>query len=248
MNHDSDGWSDLKCSPSRPIFPTGSPRRNWWECQFERFARTFLFSLLFVGSSSFLCTWCWTRLCLLIDWLVDGGTVLVVLYLMDNNEKTSWMILFSQGTGLCIEAWKITKAVGQSLSSFSPCVFSNDETDSLRCWVDVAVVPATVGFLPYTLSITDKHVLSEEELKTQEYDQLAFRWVSYVRHPVSPFFFLFFSMRGVGRELIPICCLCLSRWPFLPSLDILSILWCTMNIEDGTALSSVLWRVSSSKF
>lgn len=24
-------------------------------------------------------------------------------------------------------------------------------------------------------------MLSEEELKTQEYDQLAFRWVSYVR-------------------------------------------------------------------
>lgn len=120
---------------------------------------------------------------------------------MDNNEKTSWMILFSQGTGLCIEAWKITKAVGQSLSSFSPCVFSNDETDSLRCRVDVAVVPATVGFLPYTLSITDKHVLSEEELKTQEYDQLAFRWVSYVRRPVSSFFLSLFLHAGCGQGI-----------------------------------------------
>mgnify|MGYP001611304424 FL=1 len=57
--------------------------------------------------------------------------------------------------GLAIEAWKITKAV------------------------DIKVVPSPTTWYPYTLDITDKHVLSEDELKTQQYDKLAFRYVSY---------------------------------------------------------------------
>jgi Cleft lip and palate transmembrane protein 1 (CLPTM1) len=35
--------------------------------------------------------------------------VIIFLYLLDN--ETSWMILFSSGTGLCIEFWKIGKAM-----------------------------------------------------------------------------------------------------------------------------------------
>ena len=34
-----------------------------------------------------------------------------MLYLLDNNTETSWMIVFGQGIGIVIEAWKITKAV-----------------------------------------------------------------------------------------------------------------------------------------
>lgn len=72
------------------------------------------------------------------------------------------MILFGSGTGVLIEAWKVTKAV------------------------DISVVPAAPGAVfPYKLDIkgvsfllyavvlvlsssTDKHVLSEDEKKTQE--------------------------------------------------------------------------------
>ncbi|XP_006456744.1 hypothetical protein AGABI2DRAFT_154242 [Agaricus bisporus var. bisporus H97] len=86
--------------------------------------------------------------------------VVVLLYLIDNNENTSWMILMGSGVGALIEAWKITKAV------------------------DIKVVPAPAGsLLPYKLDIKDKHVLSEDEKKTQEYDRLAFRYVSYVAIP-----------------------------------------------------------------
>lgn len=70
------------------------------------------------------------------------------------------MILFSQGFGLLIEAWKITKAV------------------------DIKLIPSTAGVLPYKLEITDKHVLSEDELKTQEYDRLAFKYVSWGTTPL----------------------------------------------------------------
>ncbi|KAF7355746.1 Cleft lip and palate associated transmembrane protein [Mycena sanguinolenta] len=86
--------------------------------------------------------------------------LIILLYLIDNNENTSWMILFGSGTGVLIEAWKITKAV------------------------DITVVRAPAGsMLPYKLDIKDKHVLSEDEKKTQEYDKLAFKYVSWVAIP-----------------------------------------------------------------
>jgi hypothetical protein len=85
----------------------------------------------------------------------------VLLYLIDNNENTSWMILMGSGMGVVIEAWKITKAV------------------------DISVIAAPSGSkLPYMLSIKDKHVLSDDEKKTQEYDKLAFRIVSYFTIPL----------------------------------------------------------------
>jgi hypothetical protein len=37
--------------------------------------------------------------------------LVIFLYLMDNNEDTSWMILIGQGISLAIEVWKIKKAV-----------------------------------------------------------------------------------------------------------------------------------------
>lgn len=86
--------------------------------------------------------------------------IVILLYLIDNNENTSWMILMGSGMGVLIEAWKITKAV------------------------DIRVIPSPAGsLLPYKLDIKDKHVLSEDEKKTQEYDKLAFRYVSWVAIP-----------------------------------------------------------------
>ncbi|KAH9948341.1 cleft lip and palate associated transmembrane protein [Amylocystis lapponica] len=86
--------------------------------------------------------------------------IIILLYLIDNNEQTSWMILMSSGVGVLIEAWKITKAV------------------------DIRLAPAPPGsMLPYKLDIRDKHVLSEDEKKTQEYDKLAFRYVTWVTIP-----------------------------------------------------------------
>lgn len=85
--------------------------------------------------------------------------IIILLYLIDNNEQTSWMILMGSGMGVLVEAWKITKAV------------------------DIKIVPASGGWLPYKIEVRDKHVLSEDEKKTQEYDKLAFRYVSWVTIP-----------------------------------------------------------------
>ncbi|KAI0787148.1 cleft lip and palate transmembrane protein 1-domain-containing protein [Irpex lacteus] len=74
----------------------------------------------------------------------------------------SWKVCISRGClwTLLTRLFKITKAV------------------------DIAIRPAPAGsLLPYKLEITDKHVLSEDEKKTQEYDKLAFRYVSYVTIP-----------------------------------------------------------------
>lgn len=84
----------------------------------------------------------------------------ILLYLIDSSEETNAMILLSSGIGLLIEAWKITKAV------------------------DISIQPAPGRALPYRLSIKDKHVLSEDEKKTQEYDALAFRYVAWAGAPI----------------------------------------------------------------
>ena len=85
----------------------------------------------------------------------------IFLYLIDNNENTSWMILFGQGMGIAIEAWKITKTV------------------------NVRVRPSPPGsYIPYTIVFEDKHVLSETEKKTEEYDEIAFKYLTWVAIPL----------------------------------------------------------------
>ncbi|KAL1311141.1 hypothetical protein AAFC00_001343 [Neodothiora populina] len=86
---------------------------------------------------------------------------IIFLYLLDNNENTSWMILFGQGMGIAIEAWKITKSV------------------------DVRVRPTPEGsLLPYRVVFEDKHKLSDVEKKTQEYDEIAFKYLYIVAVPL----------------------------------------------------------------
>ncbi|KAL9101914.1 MAG: hypothetical protein Q9163_002880 [Psora crenata] len=85
----------------------------------------------------------------------------IFLYLMDNSDGTSWMILLGQGMGILLEAWKITKTV------------------------DVRVRPAGQGsWLPYKVTFEDKHKLSETEEKTKEYDEIAFRYLYLVAIPL----------------------------------------------------------------
>lgn len=86
---------------------------------------------------------------------------IIFLYLVDNSDGTSWMILFGQGMGILLEAWKITKTV------------------------DVRVRPTGPGsLLPYKITFEDKHQLSETEKKTQEYDKIAFRYLYMVGVPL----------------------------------------------------------------
>lgn len=86
---------------------------------------------------------------------------IIFLYLLDNNENTSWMILLGQGIGILIEAWKITRTV------------------------NVRLRPAPSGsVVPYTVKFEDKHQLSETEKRTQEYDQIAFKYLYRVAIPL----------------------------------------------------------------
>ena len=83
--------------------------------------------------------------------------LVIFLYLVDNSEGTSWMILASQGFGIVVEAWKITKTVDVRLRAPEPT--------------------STFSFLPYVVVFEDKYKLSETEKKTQEYDQIAFKYL-----------------------------------------------------------------------
>ncbi|CAJ2508219.1 Uu.00g094050.m01.CDS01 [Anthostomella pinea] len=78
----------------------------------------------------------------------------IFLYLVDNSQNTSWMILGSQGVGILIEFWKITTVV------------------------NVRLRPAPPGSLiPYRVAFEDKYKLSETEEKTKEYDEIAFKYM-----------------------------------------------------------------------
>ncbi|KAF2154874.1 CLPTM1 domain protein [Myriangium duriaei CBS 260.36] len=86
---------------------------------------------------------------------------IIFLYLLDQNENTSWMIMASQGMGIVIEAWKITKTV------------------------NVRIRPSPPGsLLPYRIAFEDKHKLSEVEKQTNEYDEIAFRYLYIVAVPL----------------------------------------------------------------
>ncbi|KAK4550694.1 hypothetical protein LTR36_000273 [Oleoguttula mirabilis] len=91
---------------------------------------------------------------------------IIFLYLLDNNENTSWMILFGQGIGIAIEAWKVTKMVDVRLREPQPGTYA-----------------AQLG-LPYTVAFEDKHKLSDTEVKTEEYDKIAFQYMGIVAVPL----------------------------------------------------------------
>ncbi|EED19299.1 CLPTM1 domain protein [Talaromyces stipitatus ATCC 10500] len=90
--------------------------------------------------------------------------LVIFLYLIDNNENTSWMVLASQGFGIVLEAWKVTKTVDVRLRPPPQNSF----------W----------SFLPYVVSFEDKHKLTETEKKTQEYDEIAFKYLYIVAMPL----------------------------------------------------------------
>ncbi|KAI9672054.1 MAG: hypothetical protein M1831_001867 [Alyxoria varia] len=91
----------------------------------------------------------------------------IFLYLMDNNDNTSWMILLGQGMGILVEAWKITKTVNVRVRP-TPA--------------DSTALPWK--YLPYTVVFEDKHKLSETEEKTKEYDEIAFTYLYWVAVPL----------------------------------------------------------------
>lgn len=83
----------------------------------------------------------------------------IFLYLLDNSEGTSWMILFGQGLGIVLEAWKITRMV------------------------DVKI-RAVDSIIPYRITFEDKHKLSSLEKETKEYDEEAFKYLYWVAVPL----------------------------------------------------------------
>ncbi|KAL2007343.1 hypothetical protein VTN00DRAFT_8781 [Thermoascus crustaceus] len=89
---------------------------------------------------------------------------IIFLYLVDNSEGTSWMILASQGFGILLEAWKITKTVNVRVRAPQPGSY--------------------LSFLPYVIVFEDKHKLTETEKKTKEYDEIAFKYLYIIAVPL----------------------------------------------------------------
>lgn len=60
----------------------------------------------------------------------------ILLYLIDNNENTSWMILMGSGMGVLIEAWKV-----RSESLFRPSYYRGQRSlkfnRSPKLWISL---------------------------------------------------------------------------------------------------------------
>ncbi|KAJ3090478.1 hypothetical protein HK102_003622 [Quaeritorhiza haematococci] len=80
--------------------------------------------------------------------------LIIFLYLLDN--ETSWMVVISSGVGLLIEAWKIQKTV----------IVQVDRTK----W-------------PY-IKFVDRVKPSKKVSITKKYDEIAFKYLSYVMYPL----------------------------------------------------------------
>ncbi|KAI8994572.1 cleft lip and palate transmembrane protein 1-domain-containing protein [Pilobolus umbonatus] len=84
--------------------------------------------------------------------------IVIFLYLLDNNQETSWMVLISQGFGLLIEFWKVFKALKYEL-----------------IWTPGSLIP----------SLGHQQVEStKEEDTTAEYDAIAFKYLKWLSYPL----------------------------------------------------------------
>ncbi|KAB8349480.1 hypothetical protein FH972_023507 [Carpinus fangiana] len=91
----------------------------------------------------------------------------IFLYLLDNSENTSWMILAGEGMGILLEAWKVTTSVNVRIRQ-------TPANETALPW----------KYLPYTIVMEDKHKLSETEEKTKEYDEIAFKYMFWIAIPL----------------------------------------------------------------
>ncbi|CAO3593465.1 unnamed protein product [Absidia cylindrospora] len=85
--------------------------------------------------------------------------VVIFLYLLDNNQETSWMILMGQGVGLLIEVWKVFKALKYEI-----------------VWRPGQLLP--------TLSNQNAKDATEEEDETAKYDAIAFKYLTWLSYPL----------------------------------------------------------------
>ena len=77
--------------------------------------------------------------------------LVVLLYLIDNNENTSWMILLGSGTGVAIEAWKVRRFMPEleDRGHSHPASYAQ-----ITKAVDIVLAPAPAGsVLPWKIEI-----------------------------------------------------------------------------------------------
>ncbi|CAO3606845.1 unnamed protein product [Mucor hiemalis] len=84
--------------------------------------------------------------------------IVTFLYLLDNNQETSWMVIISQGFGLLVELWKVFKALKYEL-----------------VWTPGSLIP----------SFGQQEVeQTEVEDETAKYDAIAFKYLKWLSYPL----------------------------------------------------------------
>ncbi|KAI9360513.1 cleft lip and palate transmembrane protein 1-domain-containing protein [Pilaira anomala] len=84
--------------------------------------------------------------------------IVIFLYLFDNNQETSWMVLISQGFGLVIELWKVFKALKYEL-----------------VWTPGSLIPSLGQQAVEQTDVEDE---------TAKYDAIAFKYLKWLSYPL----------------------------------------------------------------
>ncbi|KAI8067324.1 cleft lip and palate transmembrane protein 1-domain-containing protein [Thamnidium elegans] len=84
--------------------------------------------------------------------------IVIFLYLFDNNQETSWMVLISQGFGLVIELWKVFKALKYEL-----------------IWTPGSFIPSLGQQAVEQTDVEDE---------TAKYDAIAFKYLKWLSYPL----------------------------------------------------------------
>ncbi|KAJ1961198.1 hypothetical protein GGI12_003380 [Dipsacomyces acuminosporus] len=107
--------------------------------------------------------------------------VIILLYLFDNREGTSYMILISNAVGVAIEAWKVVRALDLKVVKASVYDHPNEAQKRTSAGDKRTEVLRKGG---YVATIKAYEAMTEEESNTREYDQIAYRYLSYVAYPL----------------------------------------------------------------
>lgn len=77
---------------------------------------------------------------------------IILLYLVDNSEETNYMILFSQGFGILVEAWKVTKVWNKPEEDKTEIEKQTEEYDEIAFkYMYMGAVPLILAYAGYSL-------------------------------------------------------------------------------------------------
>lgn len=161
--------------------------------------------------------------------------IVTFLYLLDNNQETSWMVIISQGFGLLLEIWKVFKALkyeliwtpGKLLPSFAQQEVEQTEVEDETAKYD-AIAFKYLKWLSYPL-------LAGYSIYSLYYDEHK-SWYSYVINTLVQFVYMFGFITMLPQLYINYRLKSVAHMPWK------TLMYKSLNTFIGNAITSSMFR------